>query len=317
MLSDLEALTELGLDTFDCADIYTGVEALFGEFRRRYQQRSGADAVRRLRFHTKLVPDRSDLERVDRRYVERIVDRSLRRLGVERLDLVQLAWWDYDIPAYVDVAQWLDELRAAGKVRHLGATNFDAERLREILDAGVGLVVHQVQYSLLDRRPETAMVPLCRERGVHLIAYGALAGGLLTDRYLDAERPREPFANRSLRKYDLIVDEFGSWERFQALLGEAHTVARGAGATLAQVALRYVLDRPGVAAALVGLSGLERMRESADAAGLRLGEPELERLGAFGRTAPGPAGPVFGLEREPGGKHAAIMKYDLNREAPD
>lgn len=308
----LSRLVERGFTTFDCADIYTGVEALLGELRREHEARPGV--ADRLRIHTKFVPDRGALESLDRRYVERIIERSLRRLGVERLDLVQFAWWDYEVPRYVETALWLDELRRAGKIARLGVTNFDVPRLREIVDAGVPIATQQIQYSLLDRRPERGMVDYCTEHGIQLLCYGALAGGLLSDRYVGTPPPEPPHATRSLTKYALMIDEVGGWERFQELLRILASIAEPRGHTVAQVALRWVLSRPCVGSVLLGLSNESAMRSSAEAVGLELAGEELARLEAWGASGPTPAGDVFDLERRPGGPHAAIMKYDLNRE---
>ena len=118
----MDRFVDAGITTFDCADIYTGVEALIGEWLKRRGARGAAVPVQ---VHTKYVPDLDRLPTHSRADVVRGVDRSLARLGVERLDLVQLHWWDYDVPGYVDAAAWLDELRRAGKIRHVGLTNFD------------------------------------------------------------------------------------------------------------------------------------------------------------------------------------------------
>jgi aryl-alcohol dehydrogenase-like predicted oxidoreductase len=206
---EMQRLSDAGLTAFDCGDIYVGVEVLLGKL---------LQASPGVQVHTKFVPDRDELPHIDRKHVERIIDRSLRRLGVERLDLVQFAWWDYDVPRYVETAAWLDEQRRAGKIRLLGATNFDVPHLAEIVEAGVSLVAHQVQYSLLDRRPDRGMVGFCRERGIHLLSYGTLGGGFLSERYLDRPAPESPLANRSLVKYRLVIDELGGWDRFQDLL---------------------------------------------------------------------------------------------------
>jgi len=166
-LRDMAAFVDAGITTFDCADIYTGVEELIGRFRREYPGHAA-----QLRVHTKLVPDLDQLPTVDGAYVERIVDRSLLRLGVERLDLVQFHWWDCTVPRYVEVALELEKLRRAGKIDRIGLTNFDTGQLVEFLDAGVPVLTHQLQYSLLDDRPERGAVDLCRARGIGLLAYG-------------------------------------------------------------------------------------------------------------------------------------------------
>ena len=120
---DMATFVEAGITTFDCADIYAGVEVLIGGFRRAYPTHA-----KRVQIHTKLVPDLSDLQSVDRGYFETIVDRSLTRLGQERLDLVQFHWWDFTIPRYVETALELDRLRRAGKIAQIGLTNFDTPR---------------------------------------------------------------------------------------------------------------------------------------------------------------------------------------------
>ena len=163
-VEDMFAFVEAGITTFDCADIYTGVEELVGEFLCRYRRRYGLAAARRLKIHTKCVPDYDSLATLDKATLQAGIDRSLQRLGQERLDLVQFHWWDYAVPGYVEAAGWLQKLQQAGKIDRLGVTNFDTTRLRELTDAGIKIVSQQVQYSLLDARPERSMVDFCASR---------------------------------------------------------------------------------------------------------------------------------------------------------
>lgn len=323
-LADLEQIVDMqasqGPVAFDCADIYTGVEDTLGELLKRLEPRIRSGDLPRPRIHTKLVPDRAALDRVDPAYVERIVDRSLRRLGVERLDLVQFAWWDYDVPGYVECGLALEELRNAGKIGAIGVTNFDATRLREILDAGVPVVANQLQYSALDHRPAGATEALCEEHGVALLAFGTLAGGFLTDRWLGAADPSGGTAldqigrlpTRSMTKYRLIIEEYGGWEPYQALLRVLSEAGKEVEASLAEAAIAYALSRPGVRSAIVGATRLDRWAGVLAAAGVSLSDSHLERIRSLANAAPGPSGPVFGLERSAGSPHAAIMKYDLN-----
>jgi aryl-alcohol dehydrogenase-like predicted oxidoreductase len=308
---DLSRLVDAGLTTFDCADIYLGVEELLGELLQAYRTDRGR--VADIQIHTKFVPDRSMLTRITRRNVEAIVDRSLRRLGVERLDLVQFHWWSYEVPRYVEVAGWLGDLREQGKIGLLGTTNFDAPRMRELLDAGVELAANQPQYSLLDRRPEGGLVELCRDHGIGLLCYGALAGGFLSDRYLDQEEPRAPLANRSLTKYKLVIDEFGGWELFQDLLQELAAVARRHDVSPSNVAVRWVLQRPRVAAVIVGGRTAAHLADNLRVFDFSLDQEDLDRLAEPIGRSQGPAGEPFGLERSPGGPHAALLKTDLQR----
>jgi aryl-alcohol dehydrogenase-like predicted oxidoreductase len=313
LLSELQELAEAGLTTFDCADIYTGVEELLGELRRRLAP-GGTD----IEIHTKFVPDRSELPAMSRRYVERVIDRSLTRLDVERLDLVQYHWWDWSVPGWIDTALYLDELRRQGKIGRIGMTNTDVAHLAEILEAGVPVVSNQVQYSLLDRRPDNGLVTFCREQGVELLCYGTLAGGFLTDRYLGAADPASQgttLANRSLVKYRLIIDEFGGWPAFQTLLETLAAIARMHDASIARVAARWVLDREAVGAVIVGTSGSHHLADTVGLDALELARSEREAIAARLRDRPGPPGDVYSVERRWDGPHARIMWTDLNRPA--
>ncbi len=164
------------------------------------------------------MPDLDRLATISKAYVEGIVDESLRRLRTDQLDLVQFHWWDYAVPGAIEAMLWLDEIRRAGKIRNLGATNFDTPHTQAILDAGAPLMSMQTQYSLLDTRAENGLAALCQAHGVVLLCYGTVAGGFFGERWLDAPEPREPLENRSLTKYKLIIDDFGGWDLFQALL---------------------------------------------------------------------------------------------------
>jgi len=306
-IADMDRFADAGITTFDCADIYTGVEALIGRWRRA---RRGAGATQ---VHTKYVPDMDRLPTHSRADVIGGIDRSLSRLGVETLDLVQLHWWDYEVPGYVDATFWLGELQRAGKIQNIGLTNFDHVRLGEIAAAGVPVVSHQVQYSVIDRRPAAAMTSACAGLGVKLLCYGAVAGGFLSERWLDAPAPVEPLENRSLVKYRLIIEEFGGWARFQELLAGLHVVAARHGVGIGAVAIRWVLDQAGVAGVIVGARHARHLDQLLAADSLTLDEADRASIQALQARGAGPAGDVYGLERVKGGRHASIMRYTLNR----
>ena len=313
-IEDLVACVDAGITTFDCADIYTGVEALIGEFRDALAARRGAAALEPIRVHTKLVPDLASLATIARADVEAIVERSRARLRVERLDLVQFHWWDYAQPRLLEVAGWLAELHRDGRIGNVGATNFDTAHLHALLDAGVPLVSMQVQYSLLDARPAKAMAAAAIERDVALLAYGTVAGGFLADRWLGAPAPAEPLGNRSLVKYRLIIEEFGGWERFQALLRTLRAVADRHDSDIATVASRAVLDRPGVASVIVGARDRSHLASNLAIAALRLTDADRAEIDAsIGESASLP-GDVYALERNRASPHGSIMRYDLNAE---
>jgi aryl-alcohol dehydrogenase-like predicted oxidoreductase len=304
---DMATFVEAGITTFDCADIYTGVEALIGSFRHAYPAHA-----RQLQVHTKFVPDLSDLQSVNRRYVEAIVDRSLTRLGQERLDLVQFHWWDFTIPRYVEAAFELDRLRRAGKIAHIGLTNFDTPRLAELVGAGIPVASHQVQYSLLDDRPDHGMVDYCRSHGISLLCYGTVSGGFISERWLGRPPPQRDLANRSLIKYKLIIDDFGGWGLFQELLTVLARIAARHGADIASVATRAILDRPAVAAAIVGATNTNHIQAHAQIGALRLEDADRTAIASVTDRRCGPSGDVYLLERDRTGRHGQVMKYALN-----
>ncbi|HVQ31279.1 MAG TPA: aldo/keto reductase [Vicinamibacteria bacterium] len=313
-LRDMRLFVEAGITTFDCADIYTGVEDLIGAFLADYGPgRAGRPEIQ---IHTKCVPDLGQLASLRKADVERTIDRSLQRLGVERIDLVQFHWWDYGVPGWIDAASWLDEMRRAGKIRHLGLTNFDQPHLAQILAAGVRIVSHQVQYSVVDRRPESGMIDLCQEHGILLLCYGSVLGGLVSERYLAAPQPQPPYENRSLTKYLLIAEEFGGFAVFQELLAILFQVGQRHGVDPATVATRWVLDRPAVAAVIVGARDASHVEANRAVLQLKLDAEDyaaIENTAARGRSLPGD---VYGLERDKLGRHGSIMRYDLNAGVP-
>ncbi|MCU0619658.1 MAG: aldo/keto reductase [Gemmatimonadaceae bacterium] len=309
----MRAFADAGITAFDCADIYTGVEARIGAFLRDWTATPGAA---RIRVHTKCVPDLAALPTLRDADIDAIVHRSRARLGVERLDLVQFHWWDYRIAGWLDAAARLGRLRDEGAIECVGVTNLDVPRLRAIVDAGVPVVAHQLQYSLLDRRPTHGMADVCRGYGITLLCYGALAGGFLHERWLGVADPAAAglaaLENRSLVKYRLIIDEFGGWDAFQALLATMRAIALRHGATIGAVAIRWVLDQPGVGAAIVGARHAGHLPATLAAVALRLDDTDRAQLAAAVAHAPGPAGDCYDLERVPGGRHAVIMKTNLN-----
>ena len=310
-IADMVAFADAGITAFDCADIYSGVEELIGEFLRGWHERYGA-AAPTIRVHTKCVPDRDALPTLTRVDIERVIDRSLARLGVDALDLVQFHWWNFNVPGWLEAAGHLAELKRIGKIRQLGVTNFDSARLRTLLDAGLPIVAHQVQCSLLDRRALGAMATLCAERGVGLLTYGALAGGFFHERWLGVPEPAAPFENRSLVKYKLIIDEFGGWAAFQQLLHTMRGIADAHATTVGAVALRAVLDESGVTSVIVGARHADHLPATLTALSLELSPNDRSALRALTAAAPGPRGEVYELERDMTGVHAGIMRYNLN-----
>ena len=315
-VADLTAFCEAGIFTFDCADIYTGVEDLIGEFRTAFAHKWGADGLKNVKVHTKYVPDLQVLSVITKGHVRDTIDQSLRRLRTERLDLVQFHWWDYNIQGSVQAALWLKELQDEGKIDLLGATNFDTPHTAELLDASVPLASMQVQYSLLDERPRHGLIDLCEHNNVYLLCYGCVAGGFLSDQWLGRDEPIPPFENRSLTKYKLIIDDFGGWRLFQQLLRVLRKIADRHGKDIATVASRAILDRAQVGAVIVGARNRNHLAANLEIMELQLTPVDLTEINSAIAQRRGPEGDTFTLERDRNGRHGAIMKYNLNKQAP-
>lgn len=242
---------DTGFTTWDLADHYGPAEDLIGEFRRQLAAARGQEALAGIQAFTKWVPRPG---RMTRRIVEDNIARSLRRMDVETLDLLQFHWWEYDDPGYLDALAFLAQLRDEGKIRHLALTNFDTAHLQTITDHGIRVVSNQVQYSLIDLRPEVWMVPFCQEHGIGLLTYGTVCGGLLSEKYLNQPEPGYRVLNTaSLRKYKQMIDAWGGWGLFQELLRVLKQVAEKHDVSIANVAVRMILDRPAVAGVIVGV----------------------------------------------------------------
>ncbi|MBM3177088.1 MAG: aldo/keto reductase [Bacteroidetes bacterium] len=305
-VGDMEAFLDAGVYTFDCADIYTGVEELIGKFISEQKKKGHAANIRVL---TKFVPDYDALQTITKSYVEKVIDRSLLRLGVEALDMVQFSWWNYEVKRYVETAHWLEELRVQGKIKTISGTNFNTTTTREILESGIKLSSLQVQYSVLDNRPEKSLVDLCLKHQVKLLCYGTVAGGFLSERWQNQPEPIAPFENRSQIKYKLIIDAFGGWNRLQQLLALLKTIGEKYEASITNVATAYVLSRPAVASVIIGAGTARFLKENLHCTNFQLTAEEIESIAAF---AHGPEGDVFDAERIKDGPHGKIMRYNLN-----
>ena len=310
-VEDMFAFADAGVTSFDCADIYTGVEEVIGKFLAARKERLGSHAD--IQVLTKFVPDYDALPTLNKAYVERIIDRSLKRLGVERLDMVQFSWWTYSVPGWVEAAHWLKELQQAGKIHLISGTNFNTASTREIVESGVPLATVQVQYSLLDNRPEKGLIELCEKHNMHLLCYGTVAGGFLSEQWLDEAVPLPPFDNRSQVKYKLMIEEFGSWSLFQELLRELKSIADKHRTSISNVASRYIIERRQVGAAIIGARTAVHLNENLRVFDFSLDAEDVRRIQAIIALRTGPAGDVFDLERIKEGPHGSIMRYNLNQ----
>lgn len=153
----------------------------------------------------------------------------------------------------MDALKYLSDLRDKGIIKHIGLTNFDTERIQMMIDSKIQIVSNQVQYSIIDRRPEVRMTPFCLKHNINLLAYGCICGGLMSERYLKEQEPSTSELNTlSLRKYKKIIDAWGGWNLFQDLLSTLDKIAQKHKVNIVNVATKYILDKPAVAGVIIG-----------------------------------------------------------------
>ena len=249
-ISEMFSYHDAGLTTWDMADIYGPAEEYFGKFRQRLEKQRGTDETKNVQAFTKFVPNPGPMTRS---IVEYHVEKSIRRMGVESIDVLQFHWWEYDDTRYLDALYHLSKIRDEGKIHHIGLTNFDTDRIEIMLEQGFKLVSNQVQYSILDQRPQVKMAPFCKKHEMHLVAYGTLCGGFLSEKYLGKTEPsRSDIDTFSLHKYKNMIDAWGGWDLFQELLSALNEIATNHDSSIANVATRFILDKPAVAGVIIG-----------------------------------------------------------------
>ncbi|HWZ66039.1 MAG TPA: aldo/keto reductase, partial [Patescibacteria group bacterium] len=306
-IADLFAYVEQGVNTFDVGDIYTGTEEIVGVFLAAFAERNGKAKAGKLRVHTKFVPDLNALEDLTRQDIRAIIERSLKRLGQERLNLVQFHWWDYAKGDFVQAGIYLEELRKEGLIESIGLTNFDCTHVQQLLDAGVSVQSNQIQYSLLDPRPLNGMLELAQKNSMAIFCYGVLAGGLLA-----GSKPGEESTNRSHIKYRLIIDDVGS-EYYEAVLRLLDVMSVKYRTSAANVAVAFALQTPGVSSAILGPRNTNHIDELVELDNLKLTDKDYQQLRALqDRLLETNYGDIYSYERDLNGPHGQIMKYNLN-----
>jgi aryl-alcohol dehydrogenase-like predicted oxidoreductase len=267
-----------GFTTWDLADHYGPAEDFMGEFRRQLKAARGAGALADVQAFTKWVPQPMLMTQP---VVEEAVDKALRRMDNESLDLLQFHWWEYSNEQYLAALEILTQLQQVGKINHLALTNFDTQHLQRIIERGIKIVSNQVQYSLIDRRPEVRMIALGQDRQVWLLTYGTLSGGFLSEKYMCHPEPaRWVLETASLKKYKQMIDAWGGWGLFQDLLKTLKVIAEKHTVSIANVATRYILDKPKVAGVIVGVRlGLSDHREdNARVSSLQFDGQDMDRI---------------------------------------
>lgn len=280
---DLEAYVEAGFDTFDMADHYGSAEIVAG---RLVERRRAEGATRPIAF-TKWCPEPGPMTP---EIVRAGIKERMKRLRVDRLDCLQFHWWTFEHPGWIDALHAIKDLKNEGLIDLIGLTNFDAAHLGLAVADGIPVATNQVSFSLVDRRAAGALSDVCGARGIRLLAYGTLCGGFLSERWLDKPEPASE-DTWSQMKYKRFIDVAGGWSAFQGLLLAVDAIAARYRVSIANVATRWVLDHPAVAAAIVGArpGRSEHRDDNLRLFDFRLDEEDRERLeAAFALMKPMP-----------------------------
>jgi aryl-alcohol dehydrogenase-like predicted oxidoreductase/enamine deaminase RidA (YjgF/YER057c/UK114 family) len=262
---------EAGFDAFDMADHYGSAEDVAGLFHASY---SGPSAL-----FTKWCPEPGNM---NPEMVRAAVEKALRRLKSESIDLMQFHWWMFRHPAWIDAMKELSALRDEGLIGHIGVTNFDTDHLHVAVSHGFRVISNQVCFSLLDRRAGGDMTAFCLAHGVRLLTYGALAGGLLTDKWHKRPEPAQAdIGDWSTMKYKRFVDQIGGWDVLQGILDALASIAGKHAVSIANVASRWVLEQKAVAAIIVGarLGESEHRADNLRVFDIALDEEDHSRIG--------------------------------------
>ena len=278
----LDMFVEAGGNLVDTADVYSrGVsEQMIGRW-----LAARSDVRDRIVLATKgrfpMGEDVNDLG-LSRRHLQRALDDSLRRLGVDTVDLYQVHAWDPVTPVEETLAT-LDDMVRSGKVRYVGLSNYTGWQVQKAVATARARgwqapVTLQPQYNLLVRELEWEVVPSCLDGGLGLLPWSPLGGGWLTGKYQRDERPtgatrlgEDP--ERGVEAYDRRSTQQRTWDVVDAV----RDVADQRGASMAQVALSWLADRPAVSSVILGARTTEQLADNLAAAGLHL-EPEQTEL---------------------------------------
>lgn len=235
---------EAGLTSFDMADHYGSSEIIAGTFKNSLENKD------HVQLFTKWVPKPGKISRTD---VREAIQTALDRMQQPSIDLLQFHAWYYPDASWLDGLFYLKELKEEGLIKHIGVTNFDAAHLRIALASGIPIVSNQICHSLIDQRANGQMAAVCKQYNVKLLTFGTLAGGFLTDRWLGKPEPTyEALTTWSQMKYKRFIDAAGGWAPYQNLLQTVKKIADKHDVSIANIASRFILENPAVAAVIVG-----------------------------------------------------------------
>lgn len=270
---------ELGINFFDTSDAYSlGVsEEITGAALREFGRLEELVIATKVRYRMGEGPNMAGLSR---KHVVQACEASLRRLGVETIDLYQVHRADVATPMEETLAA-LDHLVHAGKVRYLGASTMFAWQLMKMLSLSerngwARFVSMQPHYNLVYREEEREMIPACIDQGLGVLPWSPLARGLLTGKRMRGEHSTTDRDAGDARLADQLYDAASDWDVVEATV----SVATARGVPPAQVALAWLLSRPGVTSPIVGATKVHHLDDAVSALGLSLSPDEVATLEA-------------------------------------
>lgn len=274
----VRAAVEAGVNFFDTADMYSDglSEAITGRLLARFfENRDDYVLATKVYFPMGQGPNDRGLSR---KHIMGAIDASLRRLGTDHVDLYQIHRFDHDTPVE-ETMRALHDVVQSGKARHIGASSMYAwqfAKMQHVADSvgGTRFISMQNHYNLVYREEEREMIPLCLDQGVGLIPWSPLARGLLA-----GSRERGGVRRTARAGGDPLADEMYADDDFD-VVDAVRAVAAGRGLSPAQVALAWLLGRPGLSAPIVGATKLRHLQEAIAAVDVRLGEKEAALLEA-------------------------------------
>jgi aryl-alcohol dehydrogenase-like predicted oxidoreductase len=220
---------------------------------------------------------------LSRRHLRQALDASLRRLGVDHVDLYQVHGYDPLTPLE-ETLRFLDDAVRAGKIDYVGLSNFTGWQVQRAVDVAefarwAAPVSLQPQYNLLAREIEWEIVPAARANGLGLLPWSPLGGGWLTGKYRRDERPigRTRLGENPERGVE-AYDRRSVVERTWDVVNAVRAVADGRGVSMPQIALAWLVDRPAVSSVILGARTVEQLDDNLGAAGLHLTPEETARL---------------------------------------
>jgi aryl-alcohol dehydrogenase (NADP+) len=267
---------ESGINFFDTADMYSlGVsEEVTGRALKEYASRDQVIIATKAFWPMGKGPNDRGLSR---QHLMTAIDSSLRRLGVDYIDLYQIHRFDSDTPVEETLCA-LNDIVRAGKARYIGASSMSAWQFAKMLYVAdrhgwTRFVTMQNHYNLVYREEEREMLPLCREEGIGVIPWSPLARG-----FLAGNRRKEGHGDTSRAKTDDFAHELYFSDADFAVADRVVQLAGRLGASAAQVALAWLLGRPGVTSPIIGASRLSHLDEAMGALSLRLSTEEVAFL---------------------------------------